>query len=349
MSHTPFRLSGLTVALLALAGVAQAQSSVTVYGAIGLDVVSATHVYNGTRTGSVVKVDDNAIVNSRIGFKGSEDLGGGLKAQFGLESSVRPDTGTAGNGGTTFFNRGSYVGLAGDFGSVRVGRQWNVADDYMGNYFAFGFYSAFLLGGFGPLSDLTNNAIKYTTPKIGGVEAGLFYGLGEQAGRTSAGQTFQAALNYAEGPVGVGGVAYSAKSPTAGVGATTMYALGASYQFGAVKARVGVATADVKDVTAAGTYKANVVDFGVDVPLSAQASLSLDYVKYDKKDSDDDTAFFRARGAYALSKRTTLNANVIFLNNSGNADFAFVTQGRGFAGKAGQSQTVLTAGITHAF
>jgi predicted porin len=57
----------------------------------------------------------------------------------------------------------------------------------------------------------------------------------------------------------------------------------------------------------------------------------------------------RLRGTYALSKRTSLNANVIFLKNSGNAAFAFISEQSGFAGIAGQKQTILTAGITHAF
>ena len=79
-SIRPIRAAAaLALGTLGLAHVASAQQ-VTVYGAIGLDVISASNVYNGTKTGSVVKIDDNAIVNSRIGVKGGEDLGGGLKA-----------------------------------------------------------------------------------------------------------------------------------------------------------------------------------------------------------------------------------------------------------------------------
>ena len=95
MNAAFLRLSALTLAALATAHTAQAQSSVTLYGALGLDVISATKVYNGSATKSMVKLDDNAIVNSRIGLKGVEDLGGGLKALFNLESSVSPDTGAA--------------------------------------------------------------------------------------------------------------------------------------------------------------------------------------------------------------------------------------------------------------
>ena len=91
------------------------------------------------------------------------------------------------------------------------------------------------------------------------------------------------------------------------------------------------------------------MDVGVDVPLSAQASVSADYVLNNKKASQDDTSFIRLRGTYALSKRTSLNTNLIFSKNSGNANFAFISEQSGFAGLAGQKQTILTAGITHAF
>lgn len=340
--------SSLRHTVLALAAVvstgAMAQSSVTIYGAIGLDVLSATHVYNGSSSGSVVKIDDNAIVNSRIGFKGSEDLGQGLKAVFDLESSVKPDTGTGGGG--TFWNRGAYVGLSGGFGSVKLGHQWNVADDYMGNYFVFGYYSPFLMTGFFALSDYYDNAIKYNSPNIGGFEGGVYYAAGEQAGKTSAGQKFQAAGTYTAGPFSVGLVLFSEKNIAGTTEGNTMYAGGASYDFGVAKGRLGLATTDVKYAT---PFKAKLIDLGVDVPVSAQLSASLDYVKKDVSDSPNDTSFVRARASYALSKRTSLNANIIYLKNQGAANFAFVSGLPNFAGEPGQKQTILTAGITHSF
>jgi predicted porin len=351
----------LAVALVGSFGLQQAAQAqqVTLYGAIGLDVVSASSVYNGSKTGSVIKIDDNGIVNSRFGIKGGEDLGGGLKAEFDLESSIKPDTGTGGGG--TFWNRNAFVGLTGGFGTVRVGHQWNVADDYMCGYFVCAFYSPFLMSGFFALSDYYDNAIKYTSPNVGGFEGGVYYSAGEVAGKTSAGQKFQAAVNYGAGPLGLGVVVFSEKDPN-GVATNTMYALGSSYDLGTAKLRLGLATADVKysyngstKVTttgAAAAFKATVLDLGVDVPVSSTTSVSADYVMKDVSSTSDDTSFFRLRGSYTLSKRTSLNANVIYLKNSGNANFAFVSQAdpnAPFSGKPGQSQTILTAGITHSF
>lgn len=77
--------------------------------------------------------------------------------------------------------------------------------------------------------------------------------------------------------------------------------------------------------------------------------MGFDLIQNDRHSSKDDTAYFRVRGEYSLSKRTTLNANVIYLDNKGNANFAFITDGQGFNGYAGQDQSILTLGITHAF
>lgn len=353
MKHHFVRSPLLFAAALSLGGAAQAQSSVTLYGAIGVDLVSASKVYNGSTASSVVKVEDNATVNSRIGLRGVEDLGGGMKALFNLESTVLPDTGAS---RSTFWNRGAWVGVSGGLGTIKVGQQWNVADDYLCGYFVCGYYAPFLMSGFYALSDYYSNAIKYTSPNIGGVEGALYYSAGERAGHSSAGQKFQAAVNYGSGPFGFGAAAFSEKDPK-GLGTNTMYALGGSYDFGVAKVRLGVATSEVNYIytgstdtsTTIGAFKARLFDVGVDVPVTSAFTTALDYVSKDVQDSPNDTSFVRARAAYALSKRTTLNFNVIHLKNKGNANFAFISALPGFAGEPGQKQTILTAGITHSF
>jgi predicted porin len=347
----PCALAATTLCALAASNAAQAQSNVTVYGALGLDVIYATGVAKtGGGSASVVKIDDNAIVNSRIGIKGDEDLGGGLKALFDLESSVKPDTGAGGGG--TYWNRNAFVGLSGGFGTAKLGHQWNPADDYMCSYFVCAFYAPFLLSGFGALSDYYDNSIKYTSPNMGGFEGGVMYVAGEQAGKHSAGQKFQTAVNYASGPFAVGAVVFAEKDPTS-LGTNTMYALGASYDLGAAKLRAGLATAEVrysydatlKVNTTAGAFKAKLIDVGVDVPVTAAAAVSADYVSKDATSgTEPDVAFFRLRGTYALSKRTSLNANFVYIDNDkgGTVGFAGATE-------KGKSQSILSAGITHSF
>ena len=336
----PFFHLGLvaTAALLAFTGTVQAQSSVTLYGAVGVDVVSASKVYTGTSSKSQLLIEDNAIVNSRIGVRGYEDLGGGLGAIFNLESTVKPDTGSS---NSKFWNRGAYVGLTGGLGTLKLGHQWDVADDLMGNYFIFGYYSPFFFSGFDSLSNYYDNAIKYSSPKIGGFEGGLFVALGEQSVSSSAGNFVQGVATYTAGPFSVGLLADSLKSSTGSGDTNDMWALGASYDFGVAKLRGGYAHAEVE---IGSPFEANLLDVGLDVPFGPMSGASLDYVKKDVKSSSDDTQYLRLQGYYRLSKRTTLNSNVIFLKNSGNADFVWYGDGA-----PGQKQTILTVGVTHAF
>ena len=336
MKPFSIRTSLVAAGVLAACGAAQAQSSVTLYGALGLDVVTATNVYTGATKKTQVRIDDNAIVNSRIGLRGIEDLGGGLNAVFGLESSVSPDTGSA---RSQFWNRGAFVGLTGGFGSIKFGQQWDVADDLMGNYFVFAYYSPFFFDGFYSLSNYYSNAIKYNTPKIGGFEGGLFYALGEKTVSGSAGNFAQAVGTYTAGGFSIGLVADTLKADDGSNAKNDMWAIGAAYNFGVAKLRGGFARADVGSV-----YKANLIDVGVDVPFTDVAGMSADFIKKDVKSSDDDTQYVRLQGYYKLSKRTSFNTNLIFLKNSGNADFVWYGDGA-----PGQKQTIFTVGITHSF
>jgi predicted porin len=211
----------------------------------------------------------------------------------------------------------------------------------MCGYFVCAFYAPFLLNGFGALSDYYDNVIKYTSPNVGGLEGGVMYSTGEQASHSAYGQKFQAAANYGSGPFGAGVVVFSEKDKTTG-DTNTMYALGASYDLGSAKLRLGVATADVKYTAA---FKSTLVNLGVDVPLSATTTVSADYVsKSVSSGTEAELDFLRLRGTYALSKRTSFNANFVYIDNGkgGTVGFAGATE-------AGKSQTILSAGITHAF
>jgi predicted porin len=106
----------LALAALAASSAAFAQSYVTLYGVMDASVESVKGAHTVTRVSS-----DN-LSSSRIGVKGSEDLGGGTKANFNLESAVKSDTGANGGGSTRFWDRAAWVSLAGGFGELRLGR-----------------------------------------------------------------------------------------------------------------------------------------------------------------------------------------------------------------------------------
>lgn len=122
----------LLAAGLTSGGAAFAQSNVTIYGIVD---TSIHYLSNANAQGnSNVRMDNGAIANSRIGFKGTEDLGGGLKAMFQLENGFSSDTGAMQQGGS-LFGRQSWVGLQGGFGKVRVGRQNTPLFDLLADHF----------------------------------------------------------------------------------------------------------------------------------------------------------------------------------------------------------------------
>lgn len=208
------------LAVLAVCGTsaAMAQSSVNVYGRINTTV---EHQKIGADSKSVMNTN-----SSYLGFRGTEDLGNGLKAGFQLEGNFSSDDGSgAGGPGTGFdFKRHSEVNLSGSFGTVRLGK-FNV-----GSYLATADYISMHNHDTGTSADALyayvfpeGNQLSYRSPEFGGVTAEFNYGFGEKANRSSslpgvdltsvlstAGVTgehkgaFDAALNYNNGPLGLG-------------------------------------------------------------------------------------------------------------------------------------------------
>ncbi|MDR6584464.1 porin [Herbaspirillum sp. BH-1] len=257
----------LALAVLgAFAGAAQAQSSVTIYGIVDTGIAYSSKVATATGgTGSKFGINSGVIQGSRIGFKGVEDLGGGLSAVFNLEAGfTNDDGGLQGSDAVTssnLFRRKSVVGLAGGFGTVLLGRQTDFSDT-ISAYTAVNDFGGVVSNSGSGLNRLqgvrTNNSISYTTTNLSGFTGNLIYGFGEQAGKTSAGQAYGIGGKYDNGPLGLGINYYQSKAgstpsdtsliPAAGTtgnantaaavaGNTALKALNvvASYQFGAAR------------------------------------------------------------------------------------------------------------------
>jgi predicted porin len=201
-------LSTLSLALLGAAGAAHAQSSVTLYGTIDTAV---TFVHNANAAGqnqwSVGNASNGDLSGTRWGLKGTEDLGGGLKAIFQLENGFNPSTGGLAQGGR-LFGRQAFVGLSADqYGTFTLGRQYDPLVDMVqgiteDNYFGSAFATAGDVDNYDN-SSRTNNAIKYVSPVFAGFQVEGMYALGGVAGQTGSGQTWSAAATYANGPLSV--------------------------------------------------------------------------------------------------------------------------------------------------
>ena len=313
---------------------AQAQSSqVTVYGVAAIEAVHATGVADAGGVGTRNRLDNSQVTSSRLGFKGIEDLGDGLGAIFGLEAGIGLDTGTA---GSSFWGRGSYVGLTSKkLGTLTFGRQWNTNDDIMASYFVFDGYSAFRYTEFDYLSELVNNSIKYVSPDFGGFTArGLL-----AAGEGVTGRTYEIALNYKIGGLSVGGSYRNAKGLNGE--ADKLSTVGVSYTIGDFRPHAGWSSSDSK---ASGFPKAHAYDVGVQWAPTPVLALDFDYVAKDQLDTDNDAHFARVQAAYYLSKRTSFIANVVGLKNKGTSSEHFYG-----SGAAGRSQSVFSLGMRHSF
>ncbi|MET0267075.1 MAG: porin [Duganella sp.] len=204
MKQTNFLiLGGVLLSGASICGSVCAQtnaSNVSIYGIVDVAVTRIDHLPGGARTYMRSGPKDG----NRLGFQGSEDLGGGTKAIFKLEAGFNTDDGTAGQAGS-LFNRAAFVGLSNNkLGTLTVGRQYSpyfdalnplgpvpvvtgAAGDHPGD-----------IDGF----DITirhNNSIKYTSPTWNGVTAGLMVAGGEQAGHTGSGGSLSASLKHDAG------------------------------------------------------------------------------------------------------------------------------------------------------
>lgn len=201
-----------------------AQSTVTLYGLIdeGLQFnTNNKNVVKGRNVGGRLWNLDSLAgpSGSRWGMKGSEDLGGGLKAVFTLESGVNLNSGNFGQGGTEF-GRQAFVGLASkQFGSVLLGRQYDSVNDYIG-------YMTFGLAGYGSglahpgdIDNTThesrsNNTIKYISPDFNGLTFGGTVTVGGVAGSVSTSSGYSGGLGYRRGPVSLGVVYEMFRNPS---------------------------------------------------------------------------------------------------------------------------------------
>ncbi|KOF54784.1 porin [Achromobacter sp. DMS1] len=243
----------LAAALLAgFAGVAQAETSVTLYGIIdtGLGynkIKGISDAADGSRIGMINGVQNG----SRWGLRGSEDLGDGLRAVFQLESGFDSGNGKSAQGGR-LFGRQATVGLASNsWGQLDFGRQTNIASKYFGSIDPFG--AGFGQANIGTAISAANtqrydNMVMYQTPSFSGFQLGVGYSFnadsnrGTETGFRTADNTraITAGLRYVNGPLNVA-FAYdqlnaSNKLTTEETDATPrQYTIGGSYDFEVVK------------------------------------------------------------------------------------------------------------------
>jgi GBP family porin len=358
------------MSLALVSGAVTAQTSVTVYGIVDTGLVSE----HGCVAGSVNKVSSGIGSTSRLGFKGSEDLGAGAAALFVLETGLRADTGELDVAGT-IFNRQAYLGLKNGFGTFTMGRQYTsyyttlvtVADPFSGGYAG----SAKNLFPTAGNNTRASNTLLLATPVIAGFSGEVSYALGEQANSNKNQRQFGAAIGYANGPATLR-LAYLNKNndlaavPAAGatpaiaavnrdLGTNTL--LAGNYDFGLAKVYLaygvdrGFNSAVLPNTSnpyggvrpSASTDSRDLLA-GVSVPFGATTLLASYMRKDDRTAFNQDANQLAIGGLYALSKRTNLYASYARIDNKNGAGYTV-----GNNAEVGSGNRAINAGVRHSF
>ncbi len=356
------------IALAALAATgAFAQSSVTMYGVADLGVTNASGSVN-----SITKITSGNINSSRLGFKGTEDLGSGMSAKFVFEGDVQPQTGTGsvsgapaanasgnnttvvGTSGGFTFNRQATVAVAGGFGEVRLGR------DYSPTFYIDAVYDPFGVNGVGTNAIFGNgngnsinhlrvsNSVSYFLPgNLGGFSGQLMMGTNNAASNATNpndGKYTGGNVGYANGPVSAHVGTSTYKLVAAGDVTTTSF--GASYDLGMVKLS-GELSSD-KFGAAALNQKIDGSLIGLTAPMGSGV-LRASYVsrKITKDGVTATNSFDQASIGYVynLSPRTALYATYSNISNKG---LSAVAVG-GTTTAAGTSSSGTDIGVRHSF
>ena len=326
----------LALALMgAFSSAALAQSSVTVYG-----IVDAGIAYKDAGLGKVTSVDSGLNSTSRLGFKGTEVLSGGLKANFNLEMGLKADTGA---NDTALFARGAWVGLSGDFGSVNLGRHKSLTYIYGAQIdpFADG-----LLGKTDlmfRINAVRDNSITYTTNSMEGFSAAAQYGFGEVTSNASANSVTSLAGTYGSGPVLASIVWDSVKDVNGNkaIGGEKLL-IGGTYDFGMFKAH-GLFESIKGSVSATNLTQTKEELWTLGATVKSDASTFMASYTGDKNKTTTKANSTRiALGyTYDLSKRTNLYTSLAQVKN----DAAVKVM----ADKAGATAKLFNVGIRHKF
>ncbi|MGO4332280.1 porin [Cupriavidus sp. 2TAF22] len=359
------------IALAALAAVpmlASAQSSVTLYGVVDTGIEYVNNV--GAAKDNLFRMTTlTGTVPSRWGIRGTEDLGGGLKSLFVLESGFAPDSGSANQGGR-LFGRQALVGLSGQWGQVALGRQytmlfWATLDpDILGpNVFGSGSLDSYLP------NTRADNAVSYKGT-FGGFTVGATYSFGRDsvnagpspsgancAGENPANHTqcreWSALLQYDNKTWGVGAAYDSLRGgPGAFAGLTSSSLrddrLSLNGYMLLSKAKLGAGVIR-RDNQGSPTPRSDLWYAGMAYDITPAFTLAgqLYYLKY--HNSDNKAMLYALRGTYAFSKRTSVYATAGYIDNGGQSALSVSGGAPGSNPKPGGSQLGAMLGIKHTF
>jgi len=334
----------LALAVLgAFAGAASAQTNVTIYGVADVGIER----FDTSATSAAWRLTSGNQSGSRLGFKGSEDLGGGLKANFTLENGFSIDDGRLAQGGR-MFGRQAWVGLSGGFGAVKFGRQYTpifIAHDTIDplgtGLSGDGSGMSAVFNAYGVRMD---NTINYSLT-AGPISAEVAYGLGEVAGSNSAGRQVGLGASYANGPLTVVAAYHDANSATVGSQADARtFFVGGAFGFGVAKVHAAFGDNRGDDATGGTAIRNRDYMLGVSAGVGSAGTVAASYIRRDERlagAANADADYWAVAYTHNLSKRTNLYTSYSIIKND-----AASTVG---SGAAGVDVSWFNVGVRHKF
>ncbi|WP_427308707.1 porin [Cupriavidus sp. H39] len=359
------KLLSASISLL-VSGAASAQSSVTLYGVVDVGVEFANHQPGAGDT--VARVSSGNIAGSRWGIRGTEDLGGGLKALFVLESGFDPDTGKSGQAGR-LFGRSAYVGLVGQWGSILLGRQQGSFFDFVGNFDPMTLapkYSVFTQDA--AYVQRADNTVKYVG-NFGGLTVSSFYSFGadstvvngsEVPGSPKLGREFGGYITYnlralslaiAYDELNTGTTTLNPDATARRVTAAATYAIGPTKLFAGYRwARAFDGGIIPGSIAGNQNQGSNLYWAGVNWQVTPAIVLTGAAYYQDFKNTGSDPWLFVLNADYAFSKRTHAYSSIGYTKNKGTSNLGFFDSGKSFENtNPGQNQLGAVIGVRHSF
>jgi general bacterial porin, GBP family len=368
---------------------ASAQSSVTLYGLVDAGFTYVNNVIDTNPDHTNTKASYRGLTSgnlqeSRWGLRGSEDLGGGMKAIFNVESGFNLGNGQQDSSG--LFSRQAYVGLSSDVGTVTLGRQYDSVVDYLGPLSAAGTWGGTYFGHVAGNDNLNSNfsianAIKFQSNNYSGFSFGGLYGFSNQAGAFATNRAYSVGAGYANGPFKLGAAYMQGNGvDSTNNGAITNEQFAGNFGVGGVHGRQ-------RTFGAGGSYSYNAMTFGavwtqsrldnsdfqgystvfnnfevnarylVTPALALGAAYTYSRGKVNALGESSEKANFHQFGLqadYALSKRTDFHIEAVAQIGSSSGDAgaplaAIANNNNAFGPSSSNRQVLLNTGIRHRF
>jgi predicted porin len=342
-----------------------AQGSVTLYGTLDAGFLytnKSPDVTTGQNGGKQVEFVNSGMEPSVFGLEGQEDLGGGMKTKFKLESGISVANGGVDNTNGNFFGRQAWVSVLGNFGEVKAGLQFSpfilaLFDSDPRSFSQFG--SAVTVYANNTFTGtFTSNAISYTSPKIAGLTASLLYSLGGVAGDFHAGRQYSGSLKYEYGGVMVNAAIIDESNSSDALANSSFFTMplegrtvGVAYRFASVNVKASFTNYKAPEMLVDGVTSggdANVWNVGFDYFATPEFDINSGiWIVRDPHNSNNHSVTWALGTTYSISKTTSLYAQVGVVNNHGTDIYGLDRDG---AQEGGNGTTIGTSlGIVHKF